>query len=374
MPLELVRGALRKSLEREPLVTAMVHWNAARVLVYMDSAGAKRAFRSGVEAFAGSKLEPRMEGLLRMEAAQLGAMADPEVAVAVFREIDFSREWGLDGSNVVAGFIACGEWEMALELYEDSTIPVGNFFVLDRSAIPDSYRMRAMAAAMERWRQPARPGSTMIPGIYGVFGRNYGGLEPGKAKEWLAELLGGVTREPDSGVHAEIQNAVRFHSGQDFAAFELLPAVRGLMTPSFAETWLRHYPEVAKAEQILRALPPPQPPSREEAMAIASMSNRYTHVPKLLEEADYLFQEDVDGNSAPRVLWPSGHAYKLALYHAGRQFGREGARYLPTVPSPELALLATVELAAGILELPMRGGLYSGGGSRKAELQRPRRT
>lgn len=75
---------------------------------------------------------------------------------------------------------------------------------------------------------------------------------------------------------------------------------------------------------------------------------------KLLEEGHRVFREDTDvenGNRAPLPFWPSCMAYKRALYWAGRLLGSDAESLVTGVPDRDLALLASVELAAGLLGL-----------------------
>jgi hypothetical protein len=67
-----------------------------------------------------------------------------------------------------------------------------------------------------------------------------------------------------------------------------------------------------------------------------------------------VYEEDTNvgsGNLAPLAFWPSCGAYKRALYWAARLIGPDAKRLLSEIPEPNLALLASVELAAGLLNL-----------------------
>lgn len=71
----------------------------------------------------------------------------------------------------------------------------------------------------------------------------------------------------------------------------------------------------------------------------------------LLEDAHRAFREDTDpedGNLAPLAFWPSCGAYRRALYWGGRIVDPDAKPLVEEVPERDLALLAGVELAAGL--------------------------
>jgi hypothetical protein len=76
-----------------------------------------------------------------------------------------------------------------------------------------------------------------------------------------------------------------------------------------------------------------------------------------------LHLEDTDAddpNLAPHVFWPSCHAYKVAMYWAGRQLGKDAEPLLAEIPDADFALLASIDLAAGALGLPQHSGVRMG--------------
>jgi hypothetical protein len=142
--------------------------------------------------------------------------------------------------------------------------------------------------------------------------------------------------------------------------FELLHVIRALKPAAFAAGLLRQYLAVAVVaavypngtESIFR----PPPPLRPGVRGTGSYLNPSISIEHLLDEAHHIFIDDVNGNAAPRAFWPATHAYRLALYWAGQRYGKEGQKYLSSVPDTDIAILATIELAGGILGLPMRQG------------------
>jgi hypothetical protein len=57
-------------------------------------------------------------------------------------------------------------------------------------------------------------------------------------------------------------------------------------------------------------------------------------------------------NLYPRDCWPSADDFRTILHAAGRYEGEAGARLLDRIPDSVLRLLAEIEFAAGIAQLP----------------------
>jgi hypothetical protein len=82
-------------------------------------------------------------------------------------------------------------------------------------------------------------------------------------------------------------------------------------------------------------------------------------IQNLLAEAHWLYQQDTDPgnpNIAPLAFWPSCHAYRQAMGRAADRSGLAAEALLTEIPDPDLALLASIEMAAGILGLPEYNG------------------
>jgi hypothetical protein len=83
----------------------------------------------------------------------------------------------------------------------------------------------------------------------------------------------------------------------------------------------------------------------------------------LLAKAHQIYREDADPddpNLALRVFWPSCHAYKVAMYWAGKRLGNDAEPLLTEIPDFDFALLASIELEAAALGLPQYSGVRMG--------------
>jgi hypothetical protein len=170
---------------------------------------------------------------------------------------------------------------------------------------------------------------------------------------------------------------------RDMHLFEILNAVRGLKQPEQVEALLRAQPNVAEAAKLyplgLESLMAEQraaaPPSggvgmvgsisgggdrRMMANMLAAQQGDASAPLRMLEEAHQLYKIDTnpeDPNRAPRVFWPSCHAYKLAAYWAGKANGLQGQSILKQIPDSDFAILASIDLAGGVLGLPQQSGV-----------------
>lgn len=167
---------------------------------------------------------------------------------------------------------------------------------------------------------------------------------------------------PDQPIQAGFGDGVRLYSVRDMHLFEILNVLRALKPAAFVDEILRKYPAVGAAARVyphgVDSIAAQRPPAASTSTSTSTpmLFASATPVPTLLDEAHRLYLEDIRANAAPRVFWPSAHAYKLALFRAGQRDGIDGARHLSSIPATDLAILATIELAAGVLGLPMHHG------------------
>jgi hypothetical protein len=191
--------------------------------------------------------------------------------------------------------------------------------------------------------------------------------------------------DPDHPTRARFGESVELHSMHDMHLFEIFNAVLELRTPDEVEAILGAHPAVADAVKLyplgLESLmtqqrPAPEPRERGGGFGYAgsaSGSDRRlvegmmaaqrgdsSAVQHLLAEARHLYTEDTNAdepNLAPRVFWPSCHAYKTAMYCAGKSLGMDAESLLAEIPDSDLALLASIELAAAVLGLAQHSGI-----------------
>ena len=78
-----------------------------------------------------------------------------------------------------------------------------------------------------------------------------------------------------------------------------------------------------------------------------------------LTDAAALYKQDTDAedpNQALRETWPSTHAYRSMVGRAATLFGAEAEPLLAKITDPDLALLATIEMAQALLGRPSSRG------------------
>src|SRR5688500_3611455 len=170
------------------------------------------------------------------------------------------------------------------------------------------------------------------------------------------------------------------HSSRDAHLFEVLGMLRALRSAGDVQGILGRHPGVAVAAQTFplgqesvqnqQREPPARKGNEEPSFCFVSSGSGWDSqlipllmaahrgdrsAPGMMLDAAYrVFLEDTDledGNNAPLPFWPSCMAYKSALYWAGRIVGSDAKSMVGDVPDRDLALLASAELAAGLLGL-----------------------
>jgi pentatricopeptide repeat protein len=379
MPANLIKRAIEGSRDREPIVQAMALLTGSRALSASDAAAAREIFTEGAQIAEDLPLDARCRRLFLEEAVRLGAAADPIAAAALFRRLpaDERRVWrsGSTGSMVVESLAKRGDMEAALGLFEEMDCDMrGAEAVIQHS--PDSaMQRRALAAARELWRR--HPEDWRIRhNFWQLFSRHWRKVASAEQESWLDEILRAMEFLPDDRIDARYGEQVELHSRRDMCLFEILNAVRALKSPDVVEAMLSAHPTVAEGvriyplglESLMMQAPATVTASPTGAGFGAGSRNRfsgaprqdYTNVEHLLAEAHHIFRADIDPgkpNPAPRVFWPSCHAYKLAMYWAGRRSGVDAEPWLAQIPDTDFALLASIDLAAGALHLPHQGGV-----------------
>ncbi len=397
----LVKQAIEQSRNREPMVRTMALLYGARVLAAVDAEAAKQAFAEGVAAAESLPLHRHRE-LVLDDAVRLGSFADPPAAVALFRRLPPGRltvPRRSAGTMLVQALVHNGSFEAALELLEDLNCEVGGAQAVVHLAADPAVQRRAMFAARERWRaarkHPDLPEAHFTTReFYRFFSQHWRKLEPNEQEDWLDEILRVIETDPDrQGGRFGFGGKVEFHSTRDMRLFEILNVLRALKPADQVEAILRAQPAVAEAAEIyplgLESLMAERSSiaksgqrgggfgyvgsasgsdSRSLADVMALRRGDPSAVQHLLTEAHHLYQEDTDPNNpnmAPRVFWPSCHAYKVAMYWAGKSSGKDAEPLLAEIPDADFALLASIELAAGVLGLPEHCGWHMGNHPRR---------
>jgi len=173
---------------------------------------------------------------------------------------------------------------------------------------------------------------------------------------------------------------------RDMRLFEILNVLAALKPADEVDAILRAHPDVAEAAKIY---PLGMETMMEQALAAQKDASRGVRgggfiigggagerrlmdaglkalrgdpsaVPDFMAEALRLFRQDKDAdnpNWAPLPFWPSCRAYQKAMYWAGKLSGISSAGLLDEIPDTDLALLSSIELAAGVLGLAECGGM-----------------
>jgi len=385
MPVLLVKRAIEQSRSRGPFVNSMALLSGARVLAGVDNESARLAFAEGARLVESLPLQAHRLRHVLDDAVRCGALVDPVAAIALFRRLqsDYPPHPGHSaGTMLVQSLAKGGELDAALELIEDPACDTGGAQIILQHTGDPALQRRAMIAARDRWRR-LRQNPDSAPGFLQhefthLFSRHWRNLAADEREVWLNELLHAIEHDPDQPTNSGFGESVRFHSRRDSHLFEILGALRALKPAEQVDAILRRYPNVAAAAEIyplgLESLMPQRPPTgtgggfigsgfgfggsgrdrRLLGVTIAAHRGDPSAVPQLFEEARRLHREDIDPddpNLAPHVFWPSCHAYKLALYWAGRHSGMDAEPMLDQVPDTDFAILAAIELAAGALGL-----------------------
>lgn len=391
---ELLNRALGQAEYNEPVTRAMAFLQAGRVLAVLDRGAAQRVFVEGVAAAENLPLPARQFEAVLHEAVCLGATADPAGAVALFRRLPVSepRPQRLSaGTTLVQALAQSGEMDAALGLLEDLNCEVGGAELVIYLATDPEVQRRALRAARERWRAHCqRAHSLRHPfgqlDFYRLFSLHWRKLDEAEARAWLEEALRAVEADPDLGTNSRFGERVEFHSMRDVNLFQLLNVLRALRAADEVEAILRVHPEVDAAAKVyplgLESLMGARPAMRQPRKGAgggfgyagsgsaadrrlaeevwAARQGDPAAIPRLISEARQLYAQDANPhnpNLAPRAFWPSCHAYKTAMYWAGKTMGKDAEPLLAEIPDPDIALLASIEMAAGMLGLPQHAGV-----------------
>ena len=370
MPRELIARTIEDTKHRDPVTRAMVLLCGSRVLAGLDQPAARRAFAEGLQILESVSFDERIRGFVFNEAVCLGCTADPVAALRLFRslpqgEIPFPRR--SSGTMLVQALARAREIEAALSLLEDLSCEADGVAAFIHHA--PEFAVRAMAGARERWRRdravPRMSGRfPSISHFYSLLSEHWRRLDPAEAQNWLDEALAAIRADPDESMNGQFGERVRFHSMRDIHLFQLLNVIRGLRTPEEAQAILSACPAVAAASAIypfgLESVKAERRPQEAESGGLM-YSVAAGAIERWIEEAHHLFSADIHKpNSAPRVFWPSCHAYKIAMYYAGKAKGMPAEPLLQQIPDTDIALCAAIELAAGVLGLDQYSGLRIG--------------
>lgn len=392
MTRDLITQALDRSEHRDPILRTMTLLHAARVMSAIDQIAAREIGQQGIASLDQLDTPAHVSGLIRYEAVSLMIAADPHAAVALFRRIDRSdHRTRMLGAHVVQSLAKMGEMDLALDLLEDPTIDTGGAGAVIHFTSDITRQRRVLFAARERWRTPRNDDQIHRNlfernEFYLLLSQNWRKLERSEAEAWLQEALDAITSEPAEPMRARFGYDVQFTTTRDMNLFQLLPVMRGLLPADEVNAILQEsQPLVAAAARYpkgIESMFPQTPPNAQTGTGgggggggfigtsgsggpspmtmMSALRGETDSVGKLFEEAWHAYREDVspsNGNAAPRAFWPSTAAFKTAMYFAGKIKGAEAIALIDQIPDEDIAILASIEFAAGILGLEQHSGV-----------------
>lgn len=352
MPLPLIHDAMERSRGQDALTRVMVLLTGARVLAYADLSAARVALDEGLSILDGLGLAGPVAHSINQQVIFLAVPVDPEIAVRWYRRFVTDSTYPFDDCGLIQQLAAHGFAPIALELYEDLHVPVHGGLTLAAAGPDLEFLVRILRAAKARW--PLRMTLPRICEFHRIFAKYFSVLETAEAAEWLDEILRQAKTLDTARMSVGFGYDVSFNNQADMQVFELLHVARALKPEAFVDELLRQYPAVAAVADRY----PNGTESMFPARPVAPAGEGIRHPPpqsteRLLEEAHHLFLADMDGNEAPRAFWPSRGAYGLALYWAGQRMGIPGRIHLESIPDTGIALLSTIDFAAGVLGLAL---------------------
>jgi hypothetical protein len=388
MPRELLNSAIEQARDADALVRTMALLGASRALSAIEKDDARRVFLEGVAGAERLSISEHQRTLVIDQAVRIGATVHPAAAIELHRRQPpggYLRSHAT-GSVLVQALVKSGDAERAVALLEDLACDVGGAGTVLHGAHDPGLKARAMFAARERWR--ARRGKAdrfrdEDREFYPLVSFYWRLLGPEEASRWLDEIMLAIeSQDPNERVHFGFGRGVELHTSRDVHLFHVLNMLRALRPPHDVEAIFARYPDVAIAAKtfplgyesvVTQAAPAPTerggqkggfcftfagPSSRRGVGLVPTMMAAHrgerSSVGALVEDAHRAFREDTDplyGNLAPLAFWPSCVAYRRALYWAGRIIGSDAKSLVSEVPERELALLASIELASGLLGL-----------------------
>ncbi len=399
MPRDLVEAAIGQAEGREPVVRAMLLLHAARVLAALDAEAARGRFAEGLAILESlpAQVHNRYHDYLLFDAVMLGAEADLVTAVALFQRLAQDRDLSLHrnaGTHLVQCLVRSGDLETAVRLLENPAYQIRGAAIAMSRATDPAIERRIFHAAREHWR--ARGQSTRLSepflssDFYRLFSTHWKKLDPAEARAWLEEIIAGIERDADGPASMGFGDRVRFQQSSRAAhLFWVLNVMRAIWPPERVEALLDAYPELKSAAEVyplgvdsLMAEHPPRetkdPPKGRRMGFVGSGSmrrdERYRNammavfqgeasgVEQLMADAHQRHTRDTGDSpqTVASIFRASCHRYRTALYWAGKITGKEAQKLLGEIPDPDMALLATMDFAAGLLGIPQYTGIQIG--------------
>jgi uncharacterized protein (TIGR03435 family) len=396
MPRTLLDEALAHADRAEPAVAAAIWLRAARVMMRYDRAAARRLIDRGVTA--ARALDASNRHPLMHTAISMAATVDPAQAIAL-------AEHDLDG-HLRDGAVSQAFFHMADHGLVDEAAAIlsdpperlpfpyiGVTNIIAR-AKDDNTRRRILESAVRAYRRERR--SRVAHSVFGrshfesLFTLNWRRLPPEIALATVRDLVQDALDDPDTPVRGSGSfgaTRVQFSSSRQQRLFGVLEPLKAL-DPALAELLIAAHSQLAKAAKAMPfgmygdrsaeqpARPDPHEPREPiEQPDFIPIGGRLMPMPEALATgfaeafvvAERKFEDDTGGgNEAPKEAWPSAQEYRTILYKAGRHQGREATRYLDRIRDPDLRVLAAIELAAALSDLPQVGGVMSAGARGRA--------
>lgn len=330
------------------------------MLAVGDPDEGRRALADAVAAFEQLPLASHDRELLVMEAIWVASTVDPSTAIVLFHRLVAGQPtapYRFAALQLAQELAVQGLLEQAVSVLESGHLQAGAAGPVLRFAEgkPD-LQARALRAELEQlrtaepWPTPARS--------YDLFAQCFALLPD--SEQWLERMLPGIEAGPDEEIGATYPKA-QFRSRRQWHLFQLLRVIRAYKPVSYVDDLVARYPELARAVAEYPdgpELPPPLTKPHQPAPYYPPAWNTPRFLEQQMADAQERFVADLRAeNAGPRVLWPSCTRYRTAFWHIGRVEGERGMIRLAEVPDRDFALLASIELAAGALQLPEYNGI-----------------
>jgi hypothetical protein len=398
---DLLVRAQSQAERSSPTIRAVARMRIARVQSATDLGQARTTFEMALDEIRSlPSLERR---ILYEQAQQIAASFAPDL----LREIPTVRRFPIDSKSeiLLSIMLAHGRIDAAFDYVVHCDVPFGFPFGYAASLmqkLDDERRLIVLQRAVDAWRAPqdselmrehgipreADQGRVIRNGhlqqhFIHLFQHRWTMLPPEEALAIVHEIVSIALNAPDLGTSARYPD-VHITSGREHVLFEVLHILRHL-DPSMAESLIANHSQLAVAAQrypngtetMHRELEL-QADERRKEMAASGEScgggfimagdprdfARQMELQRSSQQDDFgpsmdhaleLYREDTDANSpnqAIKAFWPSACSFRRTFYGAGKRLGPNAANLLEDIADDDLRLLAQIEFAAALANLP----------------------
>lgn len=384
---DLLAAARQQLHDADLSVRAAALLRIARVESAADTSRAGETLRQGLDQVTRLP-DPNREYLLE-EAVLVAAAVAPEFLPqistrrsGIHEQIIGVRilEVMLEHSHVDAAF------DYLLHYDDPATFPfssIGNVlhhFPSDVLGNVDR-RLKIVRRSVDMWRRiPSTFNGHQRRQFVTQFGYFWKELPADEALAVVHELVQRALKEPDSDTSASYRDEIRFSSSREHLLFKILHILRHLdrdLAQSLVESHeqlavaasrfsygVETMHEEAYAEAVRRKMTDAtcepgyilmgDPDEFDEQRRLIEATRRGEFGPAV-DDALKKYRQDSSSasfNYAPKEFWPSTGQFRVVFHRAGKRIGSAAVTLLDQIPDRDLRLFATIELAAGLAQVP----------------------